>query len=47
MIKGNKLRAMMTSQLRDLDMDTLKTLCFEQLEGMSRKRILHIIAGAF
>ena len=35
----------MTSQLRDLDLETLQKLCLEQLEGMSKKRILHILAG--
>ncbi len=45
MIRGAKLRAMMTSALRDLDLDDLKELCLEELEGMSRKRIRCILRG--
>ncbi len=45
MIRGAKLRAMMTSALRDLDLNDLKELCLEELEGMSRKRIRCILRG--
>jgi hypothetical protein len=44
-IKGHKLKAMLTSGLRDLDRDELKSLCLTQLEGMSKKRIKYILAG--
>ena len=44
-IKGAKLEAMLSSTLKGLDKDQLKTLCLEQLEGMSRKRIKCILAG--
>ena len=46
-IKGPKLRAMLTSGLRDLDIKELKARCLTQLEGMSKKRIKYILAGAF
>ena len=45
MIRGAKLQAMLTSALRDLDVAELKSLCLEQLEGMSRKRIKCILKG--
>ena len=44
-IKGAKLKAMLTSTLRDIPLEELKTLCLEQLEGMSKKRIRYLIAG--
>merc|ERR1719414_1239722 len=44
-IKGRKLRAMLTSGLRDLDTKELKSLCLTQLEGMSKRRIKYILAG--
>lgn len=44
-IKGPKLKAMLTSGLRDLDTKELKALCLTQLEGMSKKRIKYILAG--
>lgn len=44
-IRGPKLRAMLTSGLRDLDVKELKSLCLTQLEGMSKKRIKYILAG--
>ena len=44
-IRGPKLRAMLTSGLRDIDTDELKSLCLVQLEGMSKKRIKYILAG--
>ena len=44
-IKGRKLRAMLTSGLRDLDAKELKSLCLTQLEGMSKRRIKYILAG--
>ena len=44
-INGPKLRAMLTSVLRDVDMTELKRLCLTELEGMSKKRIRHILAG--
>lgn len=44
-IKGPKLRAMLTSGLRDLDTKELKELCLTQLEGMSKKRIKYILGG--
>ena len=46
-IKGAKLKAMLSSTLRDIPVEELKTLCQEQLEGMSKKRIRYLIAGAF
>ena len=46
-IKGPKLRAMLTSGLRDLDVKELKALCLTQLEGMSKKRIKYILAGRY
>ncbi len=44
-IKGPKLRAMLTSVLKDLDPEDLKELCLNQLMGMSRKRIKCILRG--
>merc|ERR1739848_500841 len=44
-IKGPKLKAMLTSGLRDLSVNELKDLCQTQLEGMSKKRIKYILAG--
>merc|ERR1712226_583414 len=44
-IRGPKLRAMLTSVLKDIDLTELKLLCLEQLEGMSKKRIRAILAG--
>ena len=44
-VKGPKLRAMLTSELKDIDSDELKQLCLEQLEGMSKKRIKSVLAG--
>ena len=44
-IRGPKLKAMLTSTLRDIPVSELKSLCLEQLEGMSRKRIRYILAG--
>ena len=44
-IKGPKLRAMLTSVLKDIDLTELKLLCLEQLEGMSKTRIRAILAG--
>jgi hypothetical protein len=44
-IKGPKLKAMLTSTLRDIPVDQLKALCMEQLDGMSKKRIRYILAG--
>ena len=44
-IKGAKLAAMLTSSLRELELEELKTLCLDQLEGMSKKRIKCILAG--
>ena len=44
-IKGAKLRAMLTSGLKDLPTAELKELCLEQLEGMSAKRIRYVLAG--
>ena len=44
-IRGPKLRAMLTSVLKDIDLTSLKLLCLEQLEGMSKKRIRAILAG--
>jgi len=46
-IKGPKLRAMLTSGLRDLDIKELKARCLTQLEGMSKKRIKWLLAGAY
>lgn len=44
-IEGPKLKAMLTSGLRDLDLKELKALCLTQLEGMSKKRIKFILVG--
>ena len=44
-IHGPKLQAMLTSVLKDIDLDELKELCLEQLEGMSKKRIRSILSG--
>ena len=44
-IRGAKMRAMLTSVLKDIDLTELKLLCLEQLEGMSKKRIRAILAG--
>ena len=44
-IKDAKLKAMLTSTLRDIPLEELKALCLEQLEGMSKKRIRYLIAG--
>ncbi len=44
-IRGAKLRAMLTSTLRDVGMSELKRLCLEELEGMSKKRIKCILKG--
>ena len=44
-IKGRKLKAMLTSGLRNLDTKELKSLCLTQLEGMSKRRIKYILAG--
>ena len=44
-IRGPKLRAMLTSVLKDIDLTELKLLCLEQLEGMSKTRIRAILAG--
>ena len=40
-----KLKAMLTSSLRDLELSELKLLCLDQLEGLSKKRIKYILAG--
>ncbi len=45
LIRGPKLRAMLTSTLRDIPVSELKSLCLEQLEWLSRKRIRYILAG--
>ena len=44
-IRGAKLRAMLTSVLKDFDVGEIKELCLEQLEGMSKKRIKCILSG--
>lgn len=44
-IRGAKLRAMLTSSLRGIDLNELKELCLIQLEGMSKKRIKCVLAG--
>ena len=44
-IKGAKLRAMTTSVLKDIEFKELKSLCLDQLLGMSKKRIKYLIAG--
>ena len=44
-IKGAKLKAMLTSSLKDLDKRELKALCLEELEGMSKRRIRCILKG--
>ncbi len=44
-IRGAKLRAMLTSTLRDLRLDELKALCLQELEGMSRRRIRAVLRG--
>lgn len=44
-IRGSKLQAMLTSQLRGIELSILKKMCLEQLEGMSKKRIIAILNG--
>ena len=44
-VHGPKLQAMLTSVLKDIDVDELKELCLEQLEGMSKKRIRSVLSG--
>merc|ERR1712226_1084547 len=44
-IKGKKLRAMLPPFLEDLDIEDVKALCLEQLMGMSKQRIRHVLEG--
>merc|ERR1719402_539613 len=44
-IKGRKLRSMLPPFLVDLELDELKALCLEQLMGMSRQRVKHVLDG--
>jgi hypothetical protein len=44
-MKGAKLRAMLTSSLKNLDEEELFKPCLEQLKGMSKKRIHYVLAG--
>merc|ERR1711974_357126 len=44
-IKGKKLRAMLPPFLADLDIEDVKALCLEQLMGMSKQRIRHVLEG--
>merc|ERR1711936_529004 len=44
-IKGRKLRAMLPPFLADLDIEDVKALCLEQLMGMSKQRIRHVLEG--
>merc|ERR1712226_1144989 len=44
-IKGKKLRAMGPPFLADLDIEDVKALCLEQLMGMSKQRIRHVLEG--
>jgi hypothetical protein len=45
-LRGTKLRAMLPTALKDLHQEELKRLCLEELEGMSKKRIVHVLAGS-
>jgi len=44
-IRGPKLRAMLTSSLKEMTLIELKEACLEELEGMSRKRIKCVLNG--
>ena len=44
-IKGKKLKSMLPPFLVDLGIDELKALCLEQLLGISKKRVQHVLAG--
>ncbi|XP_066298459.1 caspase activity and apoptosis inhibitor 1-like isoform X2 [Branchiostoma lanceolatum] len=44
-IKGEKLRSMLPEVMKKCTLEELRTLCLDQLEVMSKKRIQHILAG--
>merc|ERR1711874_932766 len=44
-LKGKKLKSMLPPFLVDMDIEQLKSLCSDQLIGMSKKRIQCVIAG--
>ncbi|XP_023336267.1 trichohyalin [Eurytemora carolleeae] len=44
-INGSKLRSMLPPALVDLDEDDIKTICLDQLIGMSKRRLQHVLAG--
>jgi hypothetical protein len=44
-IRGAKLRAMLTSSLREMSVGELKDACLQELEGMSKKRIRCVLRG--
>ncbi|XP_033101328.1 uncharacterized protein LOC117104568 isoform X2 [Anneissia japonica] len=44
-VKEHKLQSLLPDILKDIGMDELKIQCCHQLEGMSKKRIRHILAG--
>jgi len=44
-ITGSKLRSMLPPSLVDLDIDDLKAICLDQLIGMSKRRLQHVLAG--
>nr|XP_054765020.1 caspase activity and apoptosis inhibitor 1-like [Lytechinus pictus] len=44
-VKGLQLTSMVPDILKYVPLDELKQLCLNQLEGMSRKRIEHVIHG--
>ncbi|XP_035699925.1 caspase activity and apoptosis inhibitor 1-like isoform X1 [Branchiostoma floridae] len=44
-IKGEKLKSMLPEVMKKCTLEELRTLCLDQLEVMSKKRIQHILAG--
>ncbi|XP_071953768.1 uncharacterized protein [Antedon mediterranea] len=44
-VKEHKLKTLLPDILKNIPVDELKELCCHQLEGMSKKRIRHILAG--
>ena len=44
-VEKSKLRNMLPENIKKIDMEELKSLCVQQLEGMSKKRIRSILDG--
>ncbi|KAI8510043.1 apoptotic process [Branchiostoma belcheri] len=44
-IKGEKLRSMLPEVMKKCPLEELRSLCLDQLEVMSKKRLQHILAG--